>query len=527
WHDLFAHWYDGEVTFRWPWPTVFCGLALLLAPWVWAIGTWLPSGRMAIGGTALFVLVLGLCVTAVLRQCPNLELGIAWQGWLWAVVPLGLATAALSWTKGRRGGGAPRSARFGLAAVAVGLVPPSAWLADEAWHYHHPDLQRLQELSVYGTSPDLRYVLARGGAHEPWSNVPVRIDLSSGAAEQLGGIDRWFHLQFARFDQFRDRGALRYWLAETQSERSLPAVFDLTTGKLATIAWDATTRRVTLPADLQARIDEERFLATPFRAPGNRRVALQAGEIVTEEPDGTRSHRPWPADRIGLLRPAGHGIRWTRQDEAWFDLTGREIEASKQGRWGAAFCVRDRWVFVPRPKSIGRWHQLEANGDSSPCDALHDATVLGLFDDDTLLCAVLAIKGRAGRLFLYQPADRSVVDLPLPDGVAFQMVEVEAPLRTMGSLLPRDGSARIWLSGSMTPAMRRLVHGKKDTLLLVDTATRAVSACAWQPPSWWQLLGWPDPHSALVLHAARIDRVDTATGARTRLFPNPDAGGVR
>ncbi len=188
WHrDLFLWDCNGNIFFEWPWPAVACGYALLLMPWVWAIGTWLPSGRMALGGTILMTLVIGVGIFAVLRQSPGIEKGIAWQGWLWAVPVVGLLAAFASWTKGRRGGGALRSARFGLAATAVGLVPPSLWLAERTWHYHHPDLQHLATVDVRGVSPDGQFALVEGAANENFAQVALRVDLRDGSATQLAG----------------------------------------------------------------------------------------------------------------------------------------------------------------------------------------------------------------------------------------------------------------------------------------------------------------------------------------------------
>ncbi|MBM4061191.1 MAG: hypothetical protein FJ265_08865, partial [Planctomycetes bacterium] len=153
WNGLFRWRWDGTVAIDWPGDVVATALALLLAPWIWAIGCWLPRGRMAVGGTLLLVLGLGVAVTAVLRQSPKIEKGIDWQLWLWAVAPLGLGIAAASWA-GRRGGGPLRSARFGLLAMGVGLLPPSAWLGACAWDYHHPDPANLASLDVRGLSPD-------------------------------------------------------------------------------------------------------------------------------------------------------------------------------------------------------------------------------------------------------------------------------------------------------------------------------------------------------------------------------------
>src|SRR5205823_2658416 len=124
--------------------------AMLLVPWVWVLGTWLPGGRMAIGGAALLALLLGVGVFAVLRRCEGLAvtLASAWQPWAYGAVPFGVLVAGVSWVRGRRGGGNWRSARTGLALFALGLLAPASWLGSWAFEYHHPDLEHTAYLQV-------------------------------------------------------------------------------------------------------------------------------------------------------------------------------------------------------------------------------------------------------------------------------------------------------------------------------------------------------------------------------------------
>jgi len=252
-----------------------------------------------------------------------------------------------------------------------------------------------------------------------------------------------------------------------------------------------------------------------LRAPGNRRVWLFDDQLCAEEPDGSVSQRPWspPSNRsfVMLPRPAGHGFAVHAEVVSHFDLRGVEIEPSKNGRWLTAFCVRDRWVFVPRPKSLGGWHQLEPDGSAFVCEALRGAQVLGLFDDDTLLCAVLAPKRVGARLFLYRPADQRLEELAMPAGMTFRWICAEDPMRTWGgSLLARDPGGRVWL---------RCQTHKKHVFACVDATTHRVTMCPWIEPWVFKLLGWPDEDSALVQQDTEVQRIDLATGARTVLFP--------
>ncbi|HEX6811879.1 MAG TPA: hypothetical protein VF384_09685, partial [Planctomycetota bacterium] len=511
WHDLFTWWQDGSVTMTWPWTTWSCVAGLLLAPTVWAVGTWLPGGRMAVGGALLFVLLLGVLVFAVLRMCPQLENDLAWPPWLSMVVPLGLAVAGISWIAGRRGGGPLRSARLGVAAFGIGLLPPAVWFGNEAWLYHHPDPQRLGQLRASGLTADHRWLLAYGSAQRAGHGVPLRIDLATGHAEQLGGIYQWL-LPGGNLHRQDGWDGRRYWASNARH-----AVFDLATGAWTPVGYDEGSRTTTLPPDLQAKVAEEVRATTPLRAPGDRRVWLLDDQLFAEERDGSVSQRAWsPRSKGPIQRPmraAGHGLTVQAGVASFFDLRGIEVEPSKDGRWLTAFCVRDRWIHVPRPKSIGGWHQLEPDGSASVCEPLRGATVLGLLDDDTLLCAVTAPKGTGARLFLYRPADRRVEELALPANLPFKWLAAEEPTRTWGgSILTRDPGGRVWL---------RCQTHKKQAFACIDATTHAVTVCPWIEPgwSWLELLGWPDEHSVLVRQDTKVLRIDLATGARTVLFP--------
>ena len=47
WPDLYRWNFAGDVELVWPWAVPLLGYAALLTTWVWALGCWLPNGRMA------------------------------------------------------------------------------------------------------------------------------------------------------------------------------------------------------------------------------------------------------------------------------------------------------------------------------------------------------------------------------------------------------------------------------------------------------------------------------------------------
>ncbi|MEO6597436.1 MAG: hypothetical protein ABIP94_22055 [Planctomycetota bacterium] len=510
WHDLFTWRYDGTVVFEWMWPAVWCGYALLLVPWVWAVGTWLPGGRMAIGGTGLLVLVLGVGTAAVLRQYPCIERGIAWENWLWAIVPLGFLVAGISWVKGRRGGGPLRSARFGLLAMAVGLAPPAAWLGNETKRYHHPDPQQLVELDVQGLSPDARFVLAGGAANREWFRAKFRIDLQTGIAEQVAGIDRAFTPELMPQNALALHGVQRYWRNYGQDLVTM-TVLDLATGECTAIGYDTGRLAPVLPAELRECVATEVRANTPLRGPGGSKVWFDDDQMCIEGADGEVSRLPLPAPGMRSFYPAGHGFLWfggTVGSSGLFDLTSREA-VPPPARDGELFLVRSVVLFHAKGQPAGTWRQRSPGGEAQRCEPLQGCKVFGLFDDDRLLCAQEASRFRSPRLFLYAPGTNVATELALPAGVAFQSVVIEAPLHRRVSLIARDPSGRIWLSCRA---------GAAPVSVLVDTNGR-VSTLPQLQSGWNQLIGWPDAASVLVREGARILRIDLATGDRTVLFP--------
>lgn len=501
WDDLFRWQWDGSVGLVPPWPLVYGGLALLLAPWVWAVGTAVPGGRMAIGGTALLVLLLAIAVTAALRQHPNLADGIAWQHWLWAVVPLGIAVAWVAWVRGRRGGGALRSARLGLAATLLGLAPPGAWLAAEAWRYRHPDPQRLAAIDVRGLTPDLRFALVLGNEHEDWQPATFRIDLASGAAERVAGFDSV--LLPAAYAGFVGR----WWIDHGRTSLACDW-FDLATGDRASLAIDARGNPVLSP-EQQRLVAEATRAATPFRAPGDRRVWFEGDEISVQTESGVARLRA--GETILGARAQGHALvlHSRQQQQRMFVPATRSFPNVPDASWRDWALVGD--VLLLQQRNMREWQRQPVGGASEPCPQLQNARVLGLADDEWVLA--LASDRAALRLFLFRPADDrvEVVQSWPPSSLRFRSIFCPKPLGGGDSLLPRDPEGRIWL------AVAEQMHSR---ILRLDVAhSRLEELRTFTLPVTAQLLAFEPGEKVLIRDRASIERVDLRTGKRTTLFP--------
>ena len=513
WHDLFLWEHNGDVSFQWPWPAVVVGQAALLTTWVWAIGTWLPGGRMALGGTILFALVLGVGVFAVLRQSPRLEQVIAWQDWLWLVPPFGLGVAAVSWVWGRRGGGPLRSALRGLAATAVGLLPPSAWLGVHVWDYHHPDLQRLRGLRVVGHTDGANVLLAEGAAHREYYGVPVRIDLRTGAATQLGPVGCALTPELLPPYTTWLNGGYRHWqivrLTSWTGERLERDLLDLATGQRRPLAWDAEQQVPVLPNDVAAAVAAEQQLLSPLRAPGDRRVWFDGNDVCFAGDAGAVERVRWQGPLPRLVRALGHGFvgYFPKGAEQSFDLVGRQQRTHQpKDRW----FVGGRRVRAANAQEDGTWLQVVGDGPATPIAGLAGARVLGLFDDDHLLC-MRRRNGAATQLFLWHVHDEVRHDLALPPGLPLgAWVQPAYVGQPWTSLLARDPAGRLWLR----------VHNNGERFVLLDATTRRL----WELPpgiktQGAQLFAWPDAQTALVCSGDVVLRVDVATGRATQLYP--------
>ncbi|MCR9248157.1 MAG: hypothetical protein NXI31_24265 [bacterium] len=505
WDSFYSWKWDGTVEWQWPGLMLVSGGVLCCAPWVWAVGCWMPGGRMALGGSILFILLLGVGVFALLRQSPGLEHTLAWQPWCLGVMPLGIVVAALSLGLGRRGGGPWRSARYGLAATAVGLLAPATWLGNEVWRYHHPDPQELSRLEVYGLSPDGRYALAVGSRSQHHGYLPFRIDLGSGDATQLGGIHTWVspELEPPGFAGLHGRQQFWRWYEEHEHR-----VFDLATGEWCGVPVADPRAWPELPDELRAGVAADRRGSARLRAPGGDRVWFDDGELCREH-EGTvhRRERPMPDSRS--VWPAGHGFLMREgANGTLFDMDGRRLLRSVR----SAFVVGESVVFLPCNASTGRWRQCERGQEARRCAALAGCEVLGLFDDERLLCTPLAQR-RVERppLFLYRPDDGAVETIELAEGARPGFVSVISPLGLSSSLIPRDPAGRIWLL---------CADRKRDVLALLDCGDLAVRRWGSRAGGRrWRLLDWPDANTARIQNGRQIIRLELHNGAETVVFP--------
>lgn len=515
--QVFLHDYAGEVFFDWPWPVVWLGYGALLIPWVWAIGTWLPNGRMALGGTILFVLLLGLAVVPVLLQCPGLEKSLAYGRWC-AVVPLlGVAVAAVSWIRGRLGGGAARSARCGLLATACALVVPGGWLANAAYDYHHPDPQHFGNFETYVLTPDLQFALVRGSSHvEHLALAPFRIDLRDGSTRQIGNTDVWLGPEWWQ-PSAAGHGFSRYCASlETLSSdgSSRYRVFDLVAGEwvLEDEGKDEQGLRGKKLAALPGSLAQRR--ATTLRAPGDVPVWFEGRDLCFQVSADRIERMAWQGKLPPGIRIRGHGFQCFGE-QGWFDLTTRSLRPSLPNH--------DVW-FLVRGVELGRltvglsgsrWVRRDPGStEFVPVPELHGCRLLGLFDDDHVLATREV--DRQTQLVTWSVTSGQLSEVALPFPIRMS-IGVLAPLHLESSLLPRDPAGKLWFA---TPKPPQHHH---PLLLRFDPTTRM-----WErlpiptDDPGFRLLAWPDANSALVQQHDGIDRVDLTTGARTRLFPRAE-----
>ncbi|MBL8734337.1 MAG: hypothetical protein JNN13_18315 [Planctomycetes bacterium] len=509
--DLFAAGFDGEVGIAWPWLTPWIVLAMLMAPWVWAIGTWLPRGRMAVGGAVLLGLVLAIAAALLCAPSPGIEGGIAWLAWWWWVPVGGIVVAAASWLGGRRGGGAVRSAGCGAVALGAVLVPPAGWFAVETWRYHHPDPRQLVGLDVEGLTPDHRAALVWGAADERFRPVPLRIDLTTGGCEQLGGLGTSLESDLM-LAHAADSGRVRRWWRRyewnARKQRfDRHELFDLATGEVSVAPFDHDHLVTVLTPAQQAAVVAQARAATMLRAPGGRAAWLEGDDVCIAGADGG------PVERVSLGRgwqvphrvtPAGHGFLAFGQDCGLFDLTLRRWWPFTSGT-----LVRGELL----ESHAGGWQKRSVDGVVTALPDLRNAVLLGVLDDDRVLLQRGWWQHR--ELIAYRVADGRSDRIEPPPGTATSSFVAEFGLRGQGSLLPRDPRGGVWLSFG---------RGSGGGFLRLDVATltarRVLPRDAATP--WFQderLLAFPDDHTALLQAGDRIVRADVDTGVRTVLFP--------
>jgi hypothetical protein len=532
WHDLFRWDFAGDVTLVWPWAVPLLGYAALLTTWVWALGCWLPNGRMALGATILFVLAVGASVVVVLRQSPGIEKGIAWRSWLWLVPVLGVAVAGASWVRGRRGGGAWRSARLGGAVAAIGLVPPGAWFAARAHDYHHPDPQRLAWVQVRGITPDHCHALVDGATHDDFAPVPFRVRLRDGDAVQAGGMGTsWESLQVGcigtsweslqrgpRAPGLWDRA--RYWSAFEWSpwanRIARHRVIDLTT--LAEVASSVAATPEAMRAEVAPQVRpllEREPIALELRAPGGVAVWFDGGELCFAVAAGRVERVRWEGDVPLTVLPCGHGFTALgAKRNILFDLTARQpVPVHGPSGFDGGWLVRGVHVHG-KPLHRGWWRRERGAAESTALPELDGALIRALLDDDRLLCQWE--KARGGGLFTWDVASGALQPIALPLLLPADLgIGVASPLLCRGSLAARDPAGFVWLT--CQPRGRTL-------WLRLDPCTGEVVEVPFVGAGSCTLLAWLDAASCLVQDGRAIRRVDVATGAATQLFPRADGG---
>ena len=516
WHDLFRWTFAGDVVFDLPWPVLWISVAALLIPWVWAIGTWLPNGRMALGGALVFWLVLGLLVRGALHFSPGLQPGLVYEPWVAFASVFGFVAAFASWVVGRHGGGALRSLRCGLLATSIGLLPPVLWLGERTYDYHHPDPECVARLDVTGISPDHRYVLARLQSHASYQyTLPFRIDLHDGSATQLHGVGLDLRPDLLRPTTFMLTGEARYFGGYECSlwpERLCGyRVFDLQTGTWLAAAQNGDPQAMRAEALQAVRTQgSPRDHGPALFAPGGVRAWFDGGELCFAAPDGRSERVRWNGKLPVTLRARGHGFVAWGKPEQWFDLTTRTAMRPDDER-DVVFFVRGAQL-VQRQRRSGVWLRRDPGSEAFvEVPALANADLLGLVDDERVLCARQS--KQACELFVWRPADGSLLPIAVPGAAGLRSLGVAAPMRQQGSLLPRAPDGSLWLTvfDPNREGMR---------FLRWDPATTAATALPFASSERFVLLlAWPDAHSVLLQEGTTIQHIEVATGQRTQRFP--------
>lgn len=510
WGDLWqVAWWEGELqpVLRWPWPVALGGAALLLAPWCWAFGSWLPRGRMALGAAILFAVLVGAGLVGVERQLPNVLAGQSPTAWLAFATVLGAGLAAWSWVRGRRGGGAVRSARFGAVALVTVLLVPLAWLGARAYRYCNPEANTAYLTHVHGSSADGRWLLASGAHDARWYGVPLRIDRDTGVAEQIGGFRDSFACRLGLPGAYLG-SPTQLWLHRRVDATT--EVFDLATGRSSgPLAYDRQRKQLVLPPDLQAALDEDQARTTQCRTADGLPVWRAGGKLWFREADGTLTALADPFDADAVVVAAGHGLRRLGSNAAvLYDLTRRRLVPALGGkgrdRVESGLAVRGIWLLTLATGARLRFDF--ADGSQEPLPELAGWQIVGLLDHDHVL---LRSSGK-GRLPLqvgsYRPSDRTVTTLLSHPTARDHVLLTELGGRDGGSLLPRDPAGRIWLRSGA------------DTWFTVGPD----QAVAERPAAWprhHRFLQWLATDRALVLADGRLLEIDLASGLHSVRFP--------
>jgi hypothetical protein len=362
---------------------------------------------------------------------------------------------------------------------------------------------------VRGLSSDGKAALAMGSEHENWSPMPLRIDLTTGDAQQLGGMHTQWTPEIVRPAWLRQFAQQRYWRTFDRDDNC--GMFDLDTGELEAVDFDRQRREPILRPALRGAVMAEKRRDLQLWAPGARPVWIEHGTVVFGDVGSGEERVPWPIPGAGWMRAVGHGVEFLGNDSVVFDLAQRRVVEIPR--------LRDAWVVgdVLLFSDDTDWALRLRRGDDDVghCEPLRGCQVLGLLDDARVLAHRRAHRGRPGRLFTFDPATGAEVDIDVPSSIPSDGVEAVAPMYRTGSLLERDPEGRVWLH------VRR---SAEIALARLDAATLTVAPVRSLPRDWGRtflLMAWNDLPRVVVQDGARILRVDIETGATTVLFPRP------
>ncbi|MCA8965623.1 MAG: hypothetical protein KDC48_12130, partial [Planctomycetes bacterium] len=342
-------------------------------------------------------------------------------------------------------------------------------------------------------------------ASTDWHGVPLRVDLQTGRAEQLGDWTMMFSADFFGEGDWYWPGVGRRRWRTAGEDLAAQRMFDLQTGAFAALDYDAKAKLPRLTDDLRKDLRAERAATADLRAPGGQAVWTEGASVVFAETDGTTTTMPLPGSGANPRGACGHGVRLS--NGRLFDLTHRKL-LDLRGKW-YGFAVRGLWVLRTNLKG-GAWQQLDvATNATVELPELAGCGLRGLFDDEHLLCVRRPQDGDPrSELLLYRPADRSLVSLAtVPDDTCEAVL---AERWRWGSLLPRDPAGRIWLHGRdsargcVVIAPDRSVQ-RREVPLPRDVVNN--------------LITWTGTNRALVMLGWRIVEMDLQTDAQTVLFP--------
>lgn len=495
--DWFRATQEGEVVLDMPVTAAASLASLALLPWVAAIGAWMPGGRMAVGATALFALVLGVGGVLLMQICPNLAKTLPWKGWLAyaAVVGWGVYGASL---RGRRGGGPLRSFGYGFAATSLVLLPPSLWLGNEVWHYRCPSPDRLATISVHGVSTDGKHVLLAGSedANDNWIKAPFVLDVATGTMQRVGPIGAW--IRRAEVGPLRPEGltgVARWFRIGSMSGRT--QLCDLDEGTCTDVATDPENSELVLTDPEREAIARDVREREAVMLPDGRRAWIEGGKVLL---DGVPV--PFSATFSSTARWRGHGLC---DDRRMYDVrTGRvhTLPNTFTKSW-SAWCVGEHWLVAGTDRI---WYEFDAEHgviDERP-ELKGAAAVIQLDARRVLLEMQVGASADQSHYFAYDPATRETfsVDLgpcPWPKS------------RTWLASIRRDGRGRVWFRQFAQDARK----WKESRFLVLDPATLR---CELAPTQNGNLVAFVGDDAFVQESGARIARTNTRTGERTILW---------